>query len=153
MGTLTIACGWLGAGRRRYIWIPLRPTLSWTQAPAALLSATDLSLLAADIHAALEHLGERHVIEEFLPPEPIPEEERQGVFKSYSDFMQSHGWQVTYDESRSRRSLKRIHGSTDEEVPHRWSSADREILVRLEALVTETLKGVRSSSRVLYQAK
>ena len=154
MGNLTIACGWLGAGRRRYIWIPMRPTLCWHAAAGATLAPLEISHLAADIHAGLDHLGERHVVEEFLPPEPIPEEERQGVLKSYSDFMHSHGWQVTYDEVRSRRSLKRIHDAA--ELPdglHRWSNADREVLVRLEALVTETLKGVRSSSRILYQTK
>ena len=149
-GSLSIACGWLGAGRRRYLWIPLRPTLCWDPAAGTPFTPTDIALLAADLHAGLDHLAERHVIEEFLPPEPIPEDEREGVLKSYADFMQSHGWQVTYDEARSRRSLKRTNG---EDGPHRWSNADREILVRLEALVTETLKGARSSSRILYQTR
>lgn len=149
-GNLTIACGWLGAGRRRYIWVPLRPTLSWNPIHATVLAPQEMTALAADLHAGLEYLGERHVIEEFLPPIAIPEDERQSVFKAYSDFMQSHGWQVTYDESRSKRFLKRASG---DESPQHWSSADREVLVRLEALVTETLKGLRSSSRILYQAK
>jgi hypothetical protein len=35
----------------------------------------------------------------------------------------------------------------------KWPQTDREELARLEALVAQVLKGVRSSSRVLYQNK
>jgi hypothetical protein len=152
--SLTIAGGWLGAGRRQYMWLPLRQTLIWSSpgdpGPGSMLTSAEIGLLAVDLHAGLDQMGERHVLEEFLEPAPIPEAERREVLNSYATFMANHGWQVTYDESLSRRSLKRTSAA---EGPQQWSTADREALTRMEALVTEMLKGVRSSSRVLFQTK
>jgi hypothetical protein len=147
---LTIAGGWLGAGRRRYMWIPLRPTMAWNPPSGQNLSAEEITELAADLHAGLDEVGERHVIEAFLEPAPIPLAERREVLDSYASFMHSHGWQVSYDEQLTRRSLKRTETA---DSPQNWSIADREALTRLEALVSEMLKGVRSSSRILFQTK
>ena len=149
-GTLTIAGGWLGAGRRRYLWLPLRPTLAWNAPDGPTLTPAEIGELAADLHAGLDLTSTRHVIEEFSEPAPIPEAERRQVLDSYASFMRAHGWEVTYDEALSRRALKR---TSDSESPQRWSSADREALTRMEALVAEMLKGVRSSSRILFQTK
>jgi hypothetical protein len=149
-GTLTIAGGWLGAGRRRYVWLPLRPTLTWSPPDGPGLTAEELNAVAAELHTGLDQMNTRHVLEEFFEPALIPEEERRTVLDSYAGFMAAHGWQVTYDESLTRRSLKRTHAA---ESPQQWSNADREALTRLEALVSEMLKGVRSSSRILFQTK
>ena len=153
-GALTLAAGWLGSGRRRYIWVPLRPTLAWNgktrEDSVSLLTPDEIAVLARDLHDGLIELNQRHVIEEFLPPDPIPMPERKAVLSRYSQLLEGHGWTVTLDDSASRRSLKR----TDEaEAAHEWSQADREELARLEALVAQTLKGVRTSSRILYQDK
>ena len=72
------------------------------------------------------------------------------MLDSYAEFMGAHGWQVTYDDELTRRALKRTGAS---ESPQHWSTPDREALTRHEALVSETLKGVRSSSRILFQTK
>lgn len=153
-GALTMAAGWLGSGRRRYIWVPLRPTLTWNgktvDDSVSLLTAEEIATLAHDVHAGLTALSQRYVIEEFLPPAPIPITERQAVFDRYTRLLESHGWSVTLDDSASRRSLKRTERA---EAAHEWPQADREELARLEALVAQTLKGVRTSSRVLYQDK
>ena len=153
-GALTMAAGWLGSGRRRYIWVPLRPTLAWngktTEDSVSLLTSEEIAIVAHDLHEGLAALSQRYVIEEFLPPDRIPATERQAVFDRYSRLLESHGWKVTLDDSASRRSLRR----TDQaEAAHEWPQADREELARLEALVEQTLKGVRTSSRVLYQDK
>ncbi len=153
-GALTMAAGWLGSGRRRYIWVPLRPTLAWNgktvEDSVSLLSTGEIAVLAHDLHEGLMILSQRYVIEEFLPPDPIPMSERQAVFERYTQLLLSHGWSVTLDDSASRRSLKR----TDQaQAAHEWPQADRAELARLEALVEQTLKGVRTSSRVLYQNK
>ena len=154
VGSITLAAGWLGAGRRKYIWVPLRPTVAWNSDSAegsvSLLSETEMGTLAADLHAGLTELAQRHVIEEFLAPDPIPLEERQEIFRRYSVLLNSHGWIVNIDPPTSRRTLKRTEAS---EPANEWPQADREELARLEALVAQTLKGVRSSSRVLYQDK
>ena len=153
-GAVTMAAGWLGSGRRRYIWVPLRPTLAWNgktvEDSVSLLTSEEIAVLADDLQQGLTALSQRYVIEEFLPPDRIPVTERQAVFDRYTQLLESHGWSVTLDDSASRRSLKR----TDQaEAAHEWPQADREELARLEALVEQTLKGVRTSSRVLYQDK
>jgi hypothetical protein len=156
-GALTLAAGWLGSGRRRYIWVPLRPTLSWN-APAdsgtsrshSLLTGEQITALARDLHDGLTQLDQRHVIEEFFAPDPIPSEERRAILGSYTRLLESHGWTVAVDPSESRRSLSRTDRAEDTEE---WPQADREELARLEALVAQALKGVRSSSRILYQNK
>jgi hypothetical protein len=153
-GALTMAAGWLGSGRRRYIWVPLRPTLAWNgktrEDSVSLLTPDEVAGLARDLHDGLTELNQRHVIEEFLPPDPIPMPERQAVLSRYTQLLESHGWTVTLDASASRRALKRTH---EAEAAHEWSQADREELARLEALVAQTLKGVRTTSRILYQDK
>jgi hypothetical protein len=150
IGAVTVAGGWLGAGRRRYIWLPLRRTLAWDASAGRNLNPEEIASMAADLHAGLDRIGERHAIEEFSDPVPIPESERREVFDSYAAFMKERGWEVSYDATLSRRSLKRIG---EAESPQSWSNADREVLVRLEARLAEMLKGVRSSSRMLYQTK
>jgi len=154
LGSITLAGGWLGAGRRKYIWVPLRPTVAWNsesvEGSVSLLSASEIATLAADLHIGLTELAQRHVIEEFLAPNPIPISERQEIFDRYTALLNGHGWIVTIDPANSRRSLKRTPTS---ESANEWPQADREELTRLEALVAETLKGVRTSSRVLYQDK
>ena len=90
------------------------------------------------------------MIEEFLTPNPIPLSERQEIFDRYTSLLNSHGWIVNIDAATARRSLKRTAGSVG---ANQWPQADREELARLEALLAETLKGVRTSSRVLYQDK
>lgn len=153
-GALTLAGGWLGSGRRRYIWLPMRPTLAWNgqavEDSVSLLRAEEMTVLAADLHAALTALKQRHVIEEFLAPEPIPMPERMAVLNRYRELLESHGWTVTIDVAASRRSLLR---TTEAKAAHGWMQTDREELARLEALVTQMLKGVRTSSRVLYEDK
>ena len=153
-GALTMAAGWLGSGRRRYIWVPLRPTLAWNgktvEDSVSLLTAEEMAALAHDLHEGLKALNQRYVIEEFLPPDPIPVTERQAVFDRYTQLLESHGWSVTLDGSASRRTLKRTEQA---KAAHEWPQADREELARLEALVEQTLKGVRTTSRVLYQDK
>jgi hypothetical protein len=156
-GSLTLAAGWLGSGRRRYIWVPLRPTLAWNAqttdaAPVALslLTAEQIAALALDLHTGFTQLDQRHVIEEFLTPDPIPREERQAVLDRYTQLLASHGWEVSLDASQSRRSLRRTDMAQDTAA---WPQADREELARLEALVAQVLQGVRASSRILYQVK
>jgi hypothetical protein len=154
LGSITLAGGWLGAGRRKYIWVPLRPTVAWNsdseEGSVSLLSPSEIATLAADLHTGLTALAQRHVIEEFLAPNPIPLAERQAIFDRYTALLNSHGWIVNIDPASSRRSLKRTPNS---ESANEWPQADREELARLEALVAETLKGVRTSSRVLHQDK
>lgn len=158
-GSLTLAAGWLGSGRRKYVWVPLRPPLAWISTPShqdpaaetiALLKDEEVASLAADLHLALDQLDQRHVIEEFLAPDPIPPSERRAVVAKYTQLLGNHGWEVTLDPSETRRSLLRTTNAHD---PKDWPQADREELTRLEALLAEALKGVRSTSRVLYQNK
>ena len=147
---MTIAGGWLGAGRRRYVWLPLRPTLTWNTPDGPGITSAEIGQLAADVHVGLDQMNTRHVLEQFSEPAPIPEEERRRVLDAYTEFMAQHGWQVTYDEGLSRRALKRTEAAQN---PQQWSNADREALTRHEALVSEMLKGVRSSSRILFQTR
>jgi hypothetical protein len=156
-GCLTLAAGWLGSGRRKYVWVPLRPPLAWNQEKIngsadshLLLSTEQVAALARDLHAALMQLDQRHAIEEFFAPDPIPADERRAVLEQYTRLLASHGWTVNVDESQTRRTLERT--SVSEEMD-KWPQTDREELARLEALVAQVLKGVRSSSRVLYQNK
>jgi len=155
-GSLTLAAGWLGAGRKRYLWVPLRPTLGWNplltdvESSLSLLGKEQIGKLAHDLHLALTQLDQRYVIEEFLAPDPIPYEERQATLRRYTQLLGSHGWEVVIDPSQSRRSLHRTPLAEDTEI---WPQADREELARLEALVAIVLKGSRSSSVVLYQNK
>ena len=149
-GTVTIAGGWLGAGRRRYIWLPLRPSLTWNAPDGPNLSAAEIAAIAAELHTGLDLMNTRHVLEEFSEPAAISMDERRPVLDSYASFMAAHGWEVTYDKTFTRRALKRTSTSMS---PQQWTTADREALTRHEALVSEMLKGVRSSSRVLFQTK
>ena len=55
-GNLTIAGGWLGAGRRRYAWLPLRPTLTWNSPDGPGVTSAEIAEIAADLHAGLEQL-------------------------------------------------------------------------------------------------
>ena len=154
VGALTIAGGWLGSGRRRYIWVPLRPTLAWNgktlEDSVSLLTLDEVAAMAIDLHKGLTALNQRHVIEEFLPPDPIPATERHAVLDRYSQLLASHGWTVILDGTTTRRSLKRTEVA---EPAHDWPQPDREELARLEAQVAQILKGVRTSSRILYQDK
>ena len=56
-GSITLAGGWLGAGRRKYIWVPLRPTVAWNSDSAegsvSLLSESEIAMLEADLHTGL----------------------------------------------------------------------------------------------------
>ena len=56
-------------------------------------------------------------------------------------------------QSARRRVVESGKRTDEAEAAHEWSQADREELARLEALVAQTLKGVRTSSRILYQDK
>lgn len=153
-GSLSLAGGWLGAGRRRYIWVPLRPTLAWNSqeqdAALLLLTAEELAVLAHDLHLGLEELGQRHVIEEFLAPAPVPPLERQAMLERYTQLLASHGWIVTVDPITSQRSLRKTEHA---ESTQAWSQADRDEVARLESTIAEVLRGARSTSRILYQYK
>ncbi len=149
-GALSLTGGWLGAGRLRYVWLPLRPTLAWDQFSGPTLTSGEIAELAADIHAGLDHLMQRHVLEEILQPVAVTQAEKLPILDEYQHFMHAHGWKVTYDETHSQCSLARMN---DCEGPQQWSITDREVLMRLEALVAQTLNGIRLSSRVLYQSR